>query len=127
MMLNFGVSQLFSSGQRGCLQLVCSQTNTLKRSIHELSLSSKIYLQSTETLLHTGVPSIVRIPGICPSCKMCSLSSHTFNPLDQHSTKRSKNGREHEENRIAVKSVNHQCGNCRTHNLRKSVSDINDP
>jgi hypothetical protein len=53
--------------------------------------------------------------------------SHALNPLNQYRAKQSEDGGENKEQRVAVKSVDHQCGNCRADNLGEGVSDIDNP
>src|SRR5260370_35595242 len=65
----------------------------------------------------------------CDDCvaKIMLSLSHALNPLNQYRAKRGEDGGENKEQRVAVKSVDHQCGNCRADNLGKSVSDIDHP
>src|SRR5258708_7018251 len=65
----------------------------------------------------------------CDDCVAKNILSlaHTLNAMNQYRAKRGEDSSENKEQRVAVKSVDHQCGNCRADNLGKSVSDIDHP
>src|SRR5215469_16827278 len=63
----------------------------------------------------------------CSTVHVFSFLENALNPLDQDRPKHGQDGRKHKEQRVTVKRVHHEGGNGDTHDLWKSVGDIDHP